>query len=57
MAAVTIEELIAYLDGRGLTVTDDDLIAEALYAANLAPQDGFETADRFANVAKVREAA
>ena len=28
---MTINELLEYLDGRGLIVTDDDLIKEALY--------------------------
>lgn len=28
--AITVRELLAHLDGRGLVITDDDLLAEGL---------------------------
>jgi hypothetical protein len=34
---MTISELLDYLDGRGLVVTDSDLIAEELVDVGLTP--------------------
>ena len=39
---MTLQELLDYLDGRGIVVTDDDLICEALSKIGYAPFDKFE---------------
>ena len=35
MKVITVEELLEWLDGRGLCITDDDLIDEALAMLHL----------------------
>lgn len=36
MAAISLEDLLEYLDGRGLIITDTELIDEALKEINLS---------------------
>lgn len=35
MKTITIKDLLEYLDGRGLIITDEDLIKEALEALRI----------------------
>lgn len=43
---MTIAELLEYLDGRGLVITDDELIADALEDVNLDKDDQIITLDQ-----------